>query len=271
MNTGNQQYAGASEEHQDEWHGRATAADFVLFGARRHPAVAFDYNNESRVMGGHAILTVAARLPGSSGWISDHVHLRIVGTNPARARVEEYVAALLRGRNPNVVAMLRAIFVHESDYTQFREEVQTANRAYSLRFDWPDDPSHFPLATFDFGIGISQYTKSRTQPIPRGVAWDWRENVRAATNLFLTDKLRGSYRPGLTWREWARAAWRRYNGSGGDAVVYATNMAASVEGRRVSALPVPSSIDLRALTAYIPGPEAPTEFPAWPPAAVPAR
>lgn len=265
MNTGNGRYAGASEIHRDEWQGRSTAADFTLFSAQRNPAVSYDYNDDRAVMGGHAILTVKARLPGDAGWLTDYVHLRIVGTNPLRANVERYVEQLLRGRDPNVDAMLRAIFVHESGYRQFHPEVQTRNRAYGLWFDWPDDPARFPLATFDFGVGISQWTKLPRQAVSRGVAWDWRENVRKGTNLFLAVKLRGSPRAGRTWRQWAWSAWRRYNGSGERAERYADDLAASTEGLRVSAGPVPASIDIDALTAEIPGPVALGAPPPWPP------
>lgn len=271
MNNGDGEYAGASEIHQDEWQGRSTAADFTLFAAQRNPAVSYDYNDDRAVMGGHAILTIMARLPGNGGWLTDYVHLRIVGTNPVRANVEQYVEQLLDGRDSNVLAMLRAIFVHESDYTQFKVDVQTRNRAYGRWFDWPDDPARFPLATFDFGVGISQWTKLPGQRVSRAIAWDWRENVRAGTNLFLTVKLRGSHRSGRTWREWARIAWRRYNGSGERAQRYAANLAASTEGLRVSGRPVPPSIDVRALTAHIPGPAPLGPPPAWPPQAPPRR
>jgi hypothetical protein len=265
MNTGNGRYRGASEIHEDEWQGRSTSPNFVLFGTPPDPSVVYDYNSVNAIMGGHAILTVAVRAPGTGGWLSDYVHLRIGGTNPVRADVERYLANLLRGRDTNVVAMLRAILVHESGYKQFLPEVQTANRAYGLRFDWPNDPANFPLAAFDFGIGLSQYTKSPTQPIGRGVAWDWRENVRASTNLFLIHKLRATYRQGRTWREWAHIAWLRYNGSGARALNYANGLAASAEGQRVSAEAVPRSIDLEALTAYIRGSGDRPAPPAWPP------
>jgi len=271
INSGNGKYVGASEIHLDEWQGRSTAADFTLFAAQRNPAVSYDYNDDRAVMGGHAMLTLTVRLPGNGGWLTDYVHLRIVGTNPVRANVERYVEQLLDGRDANVLAMLRAIFVHESDYTQFQNDVQTRNRAHRLQFDWPDDPARFPLATFDFGVGISQWTKLPGQRVSRAIAWDWRENVRAGTNLFLTEKLRNSPRAGRTWREWARGAWRRYNGSGERAERYAENLATSVEGLRVSTRPVPPSIDIRTLTAPVPGPAPLGPPPAWPPQAAPAR
>jgi hypothetical protein len=271
INTGNSRYSGRSEIHQLEWQGRSTAADFTLFAGTRDPTVSYDYNSPANLMGGHALLTVAARPPGSSAWLLDYVHLRIGGSNPQQRDVVDHLDRVLAGRNENILTMVRAVFAHESDYTQFRTHAQTGTSYRGVRFDWPDDPPNFPLATFDFGVGISQYTRLPNRPIVREVAWDWRENIRNGLNLFLTSNLRGEYSAGMTWREWARHAWARYNGGGADARVYAARLAASPIGQEVSNSPVPSRIDLMRETAHIPGPAALAAPPAWPPQPAPAR
>ena len=102
-----------------------------------------------------------------------------------------------------------------------------------VRFDWPDDPPNFPLASFDFGVGISQFTRLDTQQVSAALAWDWRENVRLGTNLFL-GKLRRKLQADMTWKHLALAAWAAYNGSGEAAERYAQRLALSEEGVSVS-------------------------------------
>lgn len=101
-----------------------------------------------------------------------------------------------------------------------------------VRFDWPDDPPDFPLASFDFGVGISQFTRVAGQRVSADVAWDWRENIRIGTNLFLA-KLQRQFRPGMSWREWAFAGWRSYNGSGAAAEAYARRLSESDDGAQI--------------------------------------
>jgi hypothetical protein len=106
-----------------------------------------------------------------------------------------------------------------------------------VHFDWPDDPPNFPLASFDFGVGISQFTKVGDQRVTAELAWDWRENVRVGTNLFLS-KLNGQFQQGISWRHWALAGWRAYNGSGAAAESYAQRLSMSDEAAHIPLTPV---------------------------------
>ena len=212
---------------------------------------------------------VAAPLPG--GTLLDYVHVRIAGTNPSQADVFRYLDSRLAGYDRNIVQMVRAIFRHESAFAQFAARSQSAaamtfaKRHHGsdsgqpdcrVRFDWPDDPAGFPLASFDFGVGISQFTQVAGQTVSEEVAWDWRENIRLGTNLFL-GKLRRRFQPGLTWRHWALAAWAAYNGSGAAADRYAQQLAMSDEGSRVSLTPVGAAPAIAMLSPVdrLPGPE----------------
>jgi hypothetical protein len=175
------------------------------------------------------------------------VHVRIAGTNPTQSDVFAYLDAHLEGHDENIVHMVRAIFQHESAFTQFagqeqRSAAMTFTRRHHadgtqpdcrVRFDWPDDPPDFPLASFDFGVGISQFTRVEDQSVSPELAWDWRENIRRGTNLFL-GKLRKKLQPDITWKHLALAAWAAYNGSGEAAERYAQRLALSDEGLRVS-------------------------------------
>jgi hypothetical protein len=240
-NTGGARYRGACETFDAEWRGESRSPAFSLF----RPDCSYTYNDASRVLGGHALLIVAAKLPDAT--LSDYVHLRIGGTNPGQDDVFRYLDQRLAGYDRNVVQMVRAIFRHESAFTQFATRPQSAaamtftRRQHTdpgqpdcrVRFDWPDDPPQFPLASFDFGVGISQYTHVAGQRISAEIAWDWRENIRRGTNLFL-DKLRRRFEPTITWQHLALASWAAYNGSGAAAENYARQLAASDEGAKVS-------------------------------------
>jgi hypothetical protein len=247
-NAGGARYSGACETFDREWRGESRSASFPLF----RPDCSYTYNDDSRVLGGHALLIVAATLPG--GTLCDYVHLRIGGSNPGQDDVFRYLDERLAGYDRNVVQMLRAIFRHESAFTQFAARPQSAaamtfsRRHHTdpaqpdcrVRFDWPDDPPQFPLASFDFGVGISQFTRVAGQRISAEIAWDWRENIRRGTNLFLA-KLRRRFEPNITWQHLALAAWASYNGTGAAADNYARQLAASDEGARVSFDPVPAA------------------------------
>jgi hypothetical protein len=241
MNTGRYRYRGTAETFQAEWRGESRTPSFTVFG----PDCRYTYSDETRVLGGHGLLIVAARL--SDVTLCDYVHVRIGGTNPMQADVFAYLDSQLAGYDPNVVHMVRAIFQHESAFIQFarqpqrsaamtfarRHHADSAQPDCRVRFDWPDDPPEFPLASFDFGVGISQYTRVGDQHISPELAWDWRENVRLGTNLFL-GKLRRKLQPDITWKHLALAAWAAYNGSGEAAERYAQGLALSEEGSRVS-------------------------------------
>jgi len=235
-NTGSYRYRSTVKILEREWRGESRAASFTLFG----PDSPYTFNDASRVMGGHGVLMVRAQ------GLSDYVHLRIAGANPAPTDVLAFLDGELRMYDANAGHMVRAVFAHESSYRQFAAGAQkAASMTFTkkqhaaagqpncrVRFDWPGDPAGFPLASFDFGVGISQWTQPDT--LTCGIAWDWRENIRVGVNLFF-DKLRAVWKPGLTWKEWADAAWTAYNGSGAGAAAYAKALAASADGSQVSA------------------------------------
>lgn len=241
MNVGGFRYRGGSEVFESEWRGESRESEFTLFG----PGCRFTYNDDHRVLGGHALLVVAVALDGIT--LSDYVHLRISGSNPTQADVFSYLDSRLAGYDENMVHMVRAIFQHESGFAQFavqpqratamtftrKHHVDTAQTDCRVRFDWPDDPPGFPLASFDFGVGISQFTRVNGQRVSAELAWDWRENIRLGTNLFLR-KLARKLAPDMTWQHLALAAWASYNGSGDAADRYARLLLLSDEGSRVS-------------------------------------
>lgn len=285
QNRGNYRYRGACEIHHDEWHGRATTPNFTLFADAADPNVIYDFNSNPNtddvpVMGGHTILSVAAR-PVAGALLEDHVHLRIGGSNPTAAEVLAWLDTAMATFDANVIHMVKAVFAHEANFRQFRDNTQTSttmnfrqrhhqNNAAQpdcrVRFNWPDDPENYPLATFDWGIGISQYTKVQGRTIGARIPWDWRENLKIGVNLFLRN-LTATYVAGQTWRAWAMEAWERYNGAGPQAEQYARTLRDSAEGQLVDVTVVPAlaTVHLDAL-ATAADPAAP---PAWPPAPPP--
>ena len=285
VNHGHMRYRGSCENLNDEWQGRSLAAQFNLFEATTSPSMLYDYNSNDPggpVMGGNAILSVAAQPPGCPVTLMDYVHLRIGGASPTKPDVLAHIATVLGSRDPNVVHMMNAIIKGESNFSQFNKAAQTQqtftfNQHHHhnpnqpncvVLFDWPDDPGHFPLASFDFGVGLSQYTKIGNQQMTREMAWDWRENMRAGINLFLGD-LHSSYHSSYTWQQWAHVAWAAYNGSGAAAENYANARAASDDGKQVSADPLPADLDVAGLTAPIPAPADRPDPPDWPPWSAP--
>jgi hypothetical protein len=240
-NTGRYRYCGAAETFEAEWRGESRAADFTVFG----PGCAYTYSDNTRVLGGHGLLIVAVKL--DDALLCDYVHVRITGTNPTQTDVFNYLDAHLANDDENVVHMVRAIFQHESAFRQFmgqaqrsaamtftrRHHADSAQGDCRVRFDWPDDPPNFPLASFDFGVGISQFTRVEGQRVTAALAWDWRENVRLGANLFL-GKLHRKLRPEITWKHLALATWAAYNGSGEAAERYAQRLALSEEGALIS-------------------------------------
>src|SRR5262245_40438808 len=108
MNTGHFRYRGATEVFDGEWRGQSHTPDFTIFGS----GCQYTYSDETRVLGGHGLLIVAARLPDDT--LCDYVHVRIGGTNPMQSDVYAYLDAHLDGYDENVVHMVRAIFQHES-------------------------------------------------------------------------------------------------------------------------------------------------------------
>lgn len=282
---GKYKYKGACEILEGEWQGRSKTATFTLFEENFNSAnLLSDYNSiepGGPVMGGHAILSVAAKPRGSTSMLVDYVHLRIGGTNPQRQDVEQYIMTQLGTRNTNIVQMLKAIFAKESGFNQFKNRPQknaTMNFVQKhhgndqsqpnckVQFDWPNDPANFPNVSFDFGVGISQYTKIVGRVIGREVTWDWRENVKIGINLFL-EKLRDTYRSNLTWRTWALRAWEPYNGAGPQAVAYAQDLLNSPEGQKVSNDPLPANLNVQLETTPLAkiSPNLILPPPTWPP------
>src|ERR1022692_1044500 len=132
---GNYRYIGACEVLTDEWQGKSRAAVFQLFrtpaapqpaaqpaagqpatgqpaAPAADPDVDYDYNTNDvggPVMGGNAILTVAAKPPGYGVTLLDYVHLRIIAAanpNPGQADVLQFLGNKLSGRDPNIDHMV---------------------------------------------------------------------------------------------------------------------------------------------------------------------
>ena len=130
---------------------------------------------------------------------------------------------------------------------KFRQHVghnEAAQPDCPVQFNFPDDPPHFPNVSFDFGVGISQQTLAnddrRTVDWWKRIAWDWRENVRAGVNEFLS-KMSHTHHTGDAWTEWMWRAWKAYNGTGPQATQYANTLQASPEGQLVrNSDPVPA-------------------------------
>ncbi len=232
----------------DEWRGESHAASFNLFPPGDPQA--------DHVGGGHAILTVAARPPGASGWLQDFVHLRITGSNPTEREVRAHVAKVTAALDPHLEPMLDAIFAWEAGFKQFASSHQRWTTYSGVRFDWPDDPPGYPVAAFDFGVGLSQFTHPGS--MTASIAWDWRDNMNAGINIFL-EALRDKYKPGMTWAEWAVIGWTRYNGSAS----YAQERLKSVDGKLVSTDKIPVGTNIRAITEPLALAQAP-KWPVWP-------
>ena len=259
-NVGDYHYESRVVPLDAEWTGSSQSAEFTLFAEGTPPAGLIYDNLDDRVAGGHAVLTVATK-PGSL-WLQDFVHLRITGTNPNEAYVRKEVKNLVAGRKAAPLeSMLNAVFAWEANMEQFCSHPQKQERfgesGFKKIFNWPDDPCNFPVAAFDFGVGISQFTNPGKLNTP--IVWDWRGNLAAGINTFF-DKLRAAHTKGITWDKWAFAAWRRYNGSGNHAVAYAQRLAQSPDGKRIPATAVPNlgADALAAITFAEPSP------PKWP-------
>jgi len=249
-NTGAYRYQSICETFEREWRGQSRSASFTIFGDATADC-SCTYSDQSRVLGGHALLEVAAH--AGTATLADYVHLRIGGTNPSVDDVCNYLHSQWSGFDRNTLYMLQAVFRHESRSTQFNNKPQgsarmTFTKMYhdnasqpdcTVQLTWPADPAHFPLASFDFGVGISQFTEVGSQKVTAEIAWDWRENVRQSANLFL-GKLQHQFTPGMTWMEWAMKAWAAYNGSGPRAQQYAQEVAKTSEAAKVSTQPVPA-------------------------------
>jgi hypothetical protein len=275
----------------EEWQGRSTATEFTLFARDRGP-VSYDYNGVGRVMGGHAILTVAVLLPGG-GRLQDVAHLRITGVNPTAEEIRAHAETLAGDRNVNIRHMIHALIWQESGGHQFaveggRPAAQTRTtysfhrrpRQHRVQFDYPDDPPGFPLVAFDFGVGIMQYTKVNGQVVTPRIVWDWRENLRAGINLFLGEKMSAAYRHlrssrqgGFTWRDWAYQGWGRYNGSwsrSSPQSPYSDHIRDhSPQYPLISTGRVPATTEAHPDTRALPEPDRLAPPPAWPPQPAP--
>lgn len=263
-NQGHYRYKSAFDVFEREWRGESRAAHFTIFG-NGSSECSCTYSDQSHVMGGHGIFQVAALVGGAV--LSDFVHVRIGAQNPTPDDVVNYLRPEVG--DPNVATMMAAILAHENNFRQFSSDLQSKalmtfsnKRGYHdnpeqpdcpVTFTWPADPPNFPSAGYDYGVGISQYTRVAGQSISSDIAWDWRENIRTGTNLFL-QKLRSRLKAGMTWRECALAAWAAYNGAGAAAEQYAATLAASPNGLKVSDGVVPGTFEVVML-------KAPTELP----------
>ncbi|CAN7770528.1 hypothetical protein LJR245_007511 [Rhizobium leguminosarum] len=232
-NVGSYHYQSRVVPLDSEWTGSSESAIFTLFADGPIPAGLVYDNLDDRVAGGHAVLTIAAKPDGS--WLQDFVHLRIAGTNPDAADIRADVKRIVAGRNAAPLEnMLNAIFAWEANMKQFEPKRQSqakfGEEGFKKLFDWPDDPPNFPVAAFDFGVGISQFTNPAKLTTP--MAWDWRANIAAGANEFF-DHLKAAYKNNITWADWALVAWRTYNGSGAAAAAYAQRLANSPDGKAV--------------------------------------
>ncbi|MGO7035159.1 hypothetical protein ACCT19_30495 [Rhizobium ruizarguesonis] len=259
-NVGSYHYQSRVVPLQSEWSGSSESASFTLFADGAIPAGLVYDNLDDRVAGGHAVLTIAAKPSGS--WLQDYVHLCITGTNPTEAEIRSNVKKIVAGRNAAPFEnMLNAIFAWEANMKQFEPKRQTQTKfgedGFKRLFDWPDDPQNFPVAAFDFGVGISQFTNPAK--LTTSMAWDWRSNIAAGANEFL-DHLKAAYKKNITWADWALVAWRTYNGSGAAAAAYAQRLANSPDGMAVPKSVVPK-LDANALAPIPSAVPPPSKWP----------
>jgi hypothetical protein len=252
-NVGNYHYKSRVAKLAGEWTGTSTAGKFQLFGADQG-IVIYD-NLDDRVCGGHALLTVACRVSPNGPWLQDYVHLRITGSNPINSKIRKEVANVVVGRTAKPLEhMLNAVFAWEASGKQFDSSVQTRTKFSGVAFDWPDDPANFPVAAFDFGIGLGQFTDPAA--LTTAITWDWRANLHAGANE-LFGKLRHVFKPSFTWKQWAYAGWRAYNGSGAAAEAYAKRLADSPDGTLVPDAQIPKGFNLSVALEEIEMPDPP--------------
>jgi hypothetical protein len=231
----------------DTWTGDSSAAKFTLFDGDAN--VAYD-NRTDRVVGGHAILAVAARPAGSAVWLQDYVHLRITGINPTETIVRKYVRDALADRNKNIECMADAVFAWENAMQQFDPQARTHTTYKGVRFDWSHDPPKFPSVAFDYGIGFGQFTHPGKETV--GICWDWRDNLDAGMNELLDD-LRATFAAGESFIGWAKNAWSMYNTGSAAPSSYATRLANSPDGKRVDATAISAGLDRNRECAHVPG------------------
>jgi len=242
----------------DTWTGESSAARFTLFGNDAN--VSFD-NLSDRTSGGHAILTVAAKPPGSDVFLQDYVHLRITGSNPTETIVRNYVHNALAGRNKNLEFMTDAVVTHENSFKQFDPRVRTGERYKGVQFNWPHDPANFTSIAFDYGIGLGQFTHPGQETV--GICWDWRDNLDAGINELLDD-LRATFSVNKTFKLWARDAWSMYNTGSPGSTAYSTTLAGLPDGQRVEAVTPPAGFDRNQQTAHVAGRPAAGAPRPWP-------
>jgi hypothetical protein len=225
---GKYQYQSICLPLEVEWRGRSADPAFTLFAREPNAAVSYDADaNDPRdaVMGGYGLLSVAAYPPGENLPVVAHAHLRIKGTNPSQAAARQYLSEVMKDKDERMLLMAEAAFIHESNFRQFNDAGthQTSFRLSTkghlpirkaelkahphdkpktdvdqpdcrIRFAWPYDPPGFPFVTFDFGVGISQFTQLRSQTVTESIAWNWNENMKAGVNILL-EKLARRFGP----------------------------------------------------------------------------
>ena len=278
-NAGGYRYDTELYELGAQWQGSSRAAEFKLFDTT-DSNVSYDFGAaDSAAIGGHAILSVAARIPNSREYMLDFVHLRIRGERPDRSAVLAYVDESIPHRELNLA--IKAIYEHENGFKQFEDRVQ---RGTTMRFtnargmhgrsppanqqdcavnmNWPDDPPGFPSITYDWGIGIAQLT-SPGDARPHAI-WDWQANVRAGAEL-LCEKLRsrGVFEHNTTWSSWMASGLQLYNGVGGQADRYRQSLTRSAYFSQIPDTPRPANA--RQSLPRFTWQEPRVDPPAWPP------
>jgi hypothetical protein len=215
---GKYQYRTICRPLELEWRGKSSATSFNLFARVADDNVSYDpeaNDPEETVMGGYALLSIAAYPPGQTAPVVTHAHLRIRGANPSADEVKAFLADVLQDKDRNILLMAQAAFIHESGLKQFDSAEQhrvpflvNHKRHEQIRkkeikdkhippdtepdqpdckliFVWPYDPPGFPKVAFDFGVGISQFTQLRGQTVTETIAWNWKENVKVGVNVLL--------------------------------------------------------------------------------------
>jgi len=185
-----------------EWRGVAHTDTFTLFDEETDD-VLYERPDGSHsktppkgpVVGGHHVLTVAAKPEAIEFWVRDVVHIRVIGSNPGAAAYEPIIDGQLSDLSvpADCRPSLRNILIAEleqevgSNLPQFSATAQTQSRYDGTLFTWPPDPELYPITTFDFGIGVGQLTSAGYAT--RDIFWDWGLNSRVAAWIMFYEKL----------------------------------------------------------------------------------
>lgn len=248
------------------WSGRATRSSFSLFAksCSVEPTVSYsEALDRELVLGGHGLLIVSAT-PAPGIQLVDYAHLRITGTNPAKQDWERYLRHLLPTSryDEQLFYMVAAMIFHESvsglqfspDYYS-RRTMNYEGKGYgcndsprhSVTFSFPADPPHFPFATFDYGIGLTQqtYDGSSATAITSQTAWSWKVNVKAGIRELFSKMNRVKSKSSVdTWEDLAMWAWSAYNGRQSRNNAYSNALRANQYGQHISTDSLPADLSL---------------------------